>query len=105
MRRVDFAELRQRVSIARVLDLLGWMPSMRERSGRRGPCPVHGSRFANSRSFWVGDVGFKCHSCGAEGNALDLFAQVRRLGLRAAAIKLCEELGETVPWLPRGPRL
>jgi putative transposase len=87
---IDFAALRRQVTIEQVLGHLGHLDSLRG-SGpqRRGPCPVHGSSHAGSRSF---SVNFQknvfrcfCPECGAHGNVLDLWAAVHHLPLGEAA--------------------
>jgi DNA primase len=72
---IDYREARAWVRLAEVLDLIGFEPSSRRGEQVRGPCPVHRSRTAMSRSF-VADLGKKlwhCFTCGAGGNALDLW--------------------------------
>jgi DNA primase len=53
------------------------------------------------RSFSVNVAkrAFRCFSCGARGNQLDLWAAVRRLPLYEATLDLCDRLGETPAWL------
>jgi putative transposase len=95
---IDFAALRRQVTIEQVLRHLGHLDSLRG-SGpqRRGPCPVHGSSHAGSRSFSVNfekNV-FRCFSpeCGAHGNVLDLWAAVHHLPLGEAARHLAQTFG------------
>jgi transposase len=91
--RVDFASLRRRVTIAQVLRCLGVLDQMRGgQVQRRGPCPIHGDAGRRCRSFSVNlqrNV-FQCFHppCGAHGNVLDLWAAVRKLPLREAALDL-----------------
>jgi hypothetical protein len=99
---IDFAALRRRVTIEQVLGHLGHLDSLRG-SGpqRRGPCPVHGSSHAGSRSFSVNlekNV-FRCFSpeCGAHGNVLDLWAAVHHLPLGEAARHLAQTFGLDLP--------
>jgi DNA primase len=68
---------------------------------RRGPCPVHGSTHAGSRSFSVNlqkNV-FRCFcpECGAKGNVLDLWAVVHGLPLSEAAKHLAQAFGLDLP--------
>jgi hypothetical protein len=95
---VDFAELRRQISIEQVLREAHWLDCLRA-SGQqlRGPCPIHGTQQSRSRTFSVNlhkNV-FHCFdaSCGAHGNALDLWAQIRKLPLYEAARDLAERLG------------
>jgi len=101
-RGIDYAELRRRVSIGQVLELVGFRPSGRRGGQLRGPCPVHGSRRKKSRSFSV-DLErniYQCFkaSCGSKGNQLDLYVAVTGLPLYEAAIDLCDRLSIEVPW-------
>jgi DNA primase len=102
---IDFREARARLPLAEVLQLLGFVPRGRRGPQVRGPCPVHGSRSAASRSFaaHLGRGVWHCFGCGAGGNALDLWAALTRQLLHAAVCDLCGRLGRDVPWLSRPP--
>ena len=95
---VDFAFLRQQVSLEQVLAHLGLLGQLRG-SGpqRRGPCPVHSHPGDRERTFSVhlGKNAFRCFQadCGAQGNALDLWAAIHRLPLYDAALHLAETFG------------
>lgn len=100
---IRFAEVRALVSLADVLDLVGFVP--REASGDqvRGPCPVHRPASPRSRSFSANlrrNV-YRCFTCGSSGNQLDLYAAVTGLRLFDAAVDLCERLQREVPWVRR----
>jgi hypothetical protein len=96
--RVDFAELRQRVTIEQVLGELHWSDCLKGHGPqRRGPCPIHETSRTRSRSFSVNvqlNI-FQCFdaSCGAKGNALDLWSQSQHLPLAEAARDLAGRLG------------
>jgi len=96
--RVDYAFLRQQIDIGRVLAHLGLLARLRGVGPRRrGPCPLHSHPAAAGRTFSV-DLDkniFKCFDseCGAQGNALDLWAAVHRLPLYEAALHLAETFG------------
>jgi transposase len=95
---VDFAFLRQQVSLEQVLAHLGLLGQLRG-SGpqRRGCCPVHSHPGAQERTFSVhlGKNMFRCFQkdCGVQGNALDLWAAIHRLPLYDAALHLAETFG------------
>jgi putative transposase len=97
---IDFAALRAQVSMAEVLDLLGFVPTSSKGPQQRGPCPVHGGA-PRSRTFSVDRAGNRCHcfKCHAGGNALDLWAAATRQGLHAAARDLCHRLSRPIPML------
>lgn len=96
-----FQEVRSLVSMAQVLDLLGFV--VRERSGDevRGLCPLHGSKSSRSRSFSANLVKnvYRCFRCGSAGNHLDLYAAATRQSLFAAVLDLCARVGCEVPWI------
>jgi DNA primase len=98
---VDFRAVRAMVSMAEVLRLLDYPLPRAEPDSLRGSCPVHRSTSSKSRTFSVHLKRnlFRCFSCGAAGNHLDLYAAVTRQGLYQAALDLCEKLHRPVPWL------
>lgn len=100
---VDFNVLRQEITMQQVLDQLGFQTTTRSGSQLHGPCPVHGSTSAGSRTFSVNlDAGrYYCHKCHSRGNQLELWAEVHKLSLYDAAIDLCRALGRNVPWIDR----
>ena len=100
---IDYRRARVALRLARVLELIGYQPRWRRGPQVRGPCPVHGSDSATSRVFsaHLGKDLWHCFRCGSGGNALDLWAALRRLPLHAAVRDLCGRLHEPVPWLER----
>jgi transposase len=87
---IDFAALRQQVSMTQVLAHVGWLSKLKGSGAqRRGPCPVHAAAAARDRSFSVhlGKNVFQCFHppCAAHGNVLDLWAALHRLPLYEAA--------------------
>lgn len=101
---IDFKAVRDRISMAAVLELLRFAPCESGGSQLRGPCPIHGSGSPTSRSFSVnvGKNAFRCFRCGASGNQIDLWAAVTKTELHAAAMDLCEKLDLDVPWIRVG---
>jgi transposase len=98
VRRIDFAQLREQVSMEQVLrELQVWERLKGHGAQRRGPCPIHEPSNTAGRSFSVNlqKKAFQCFdvSCGAKGNVLDLWAQSRHLTLSEAARDLAEHLG------------
>jgi DNA primase len=98
---LDYRRARAELRLARVLELISYQPRWRRGPQVRGPCPVHGSDSTTSRVFsaHLGKNLFHCFRCGAGGNALDLWAALRRLPLHAAVLDLCRRLHEPIPWL------
>ncbi|MGZ3489033.1 MAG: IS110 family transposase [Isosphaeraceae bacterium] len=92
---VDFAFLRQHVTMEQILQYLDLMTHLRGRGEqRRGPCPVHSHPGDAERTFSVhlGKNAFQCFhaACAVKGNVLDLWAAIHRLPLYEAALHLAE---------------
>lgn len=87
---IDYQALRQAVTIAQVLELLGWAPVSQTGAQLRGACPIHKSSSERSRSFSVNleKHVFQCFSCGKKGNHLDLWQTVTGLPIYEAALDL-----------------
>ena len=101
---VDFEILRNEISMQAVLGLLRWQPTSRRGVQRYGPCPINeSSSSVRRRTFSVNlDTGrYYCHQCHSQGNAMELWAAVRRMTIYQAAIDLCQVLGRDVPWIRR----
>jgi DNA primase len=99
---IDYAELRRRLRLGQVLELLGFVPSTQHGNQVRGPCPVHGSQSPRSRSFaaHLERHCWHCFRCSAHGNALDLWTAATKRPLYEAALDLCQRLHLDIPWLP-----
>ncbi|MBI3463831.1 MAG: hypothetical protein HY000_12360 [Planctomycetes bacterium] len=104
--RVDFQAVRASVTLAQVLDLIGFVPIEERGHQLRGPCPIHGSTSPTSRSFSANlrKNAFRCFQCGASGNQLDLWAAVNGMDIHRAARSICERVGVVVPELPHPSR-
>ena len=79
--KVDFAFLREQVSMEQVLRHLSLLDKLRGRGlQRRGPCPLHGGPHNTQATFsaHLGKHIFQCFhaDCRAQGNVLDLWAAV-----------------------------
>jgi hypothetical protein len=91
--KVDFAYLREQITMQQVLEHLSFFASLRG-SGqqRRGPCPIHSQPGSSERTFSVhlGKGAFQCFQadCGLKGNVLDLWAAIHDLPLYEAALHL-----------------
>ena len=99
---IRHAEVRAGVTIAEVLDLLGFVAGATSGDQVRGPCPVHRSTIPSSRSFSANlrlHI-YRCFKCGSSGNQLDLYAAATGLCLFEATVRLCEQLHREVPWMP-----
>jgi DNA primase len=100
---IDYPRLRRQLSLAQVLDLVGFAATVRRGPQLRGPCPVHGSKTPKSRSFaaHLEKNCWHCFGCGAGGNALDLYLAVTRLPVHEGALELCGRLHLPVPYCDR----
>lgn len=89
---IDFTHLKSQLPMTRVLDHLGL--SERLRSGgaqRRCACPIHrGDGRGRTFSINLSDNVFCCFDsrCGKQGDVIDLWAAVRQMSLREAALDL-----------------
>jgi hypothetical protein len=103
---IDFAAVRAAITMAAVLQLLGFQAKSRHGAQQRGPCPLHGSTSGTSRCFSVNldQQLFHCFKCGRQGNALDLWAHAHNLTPYDAAVNLCDRLAIPVPMLPSSQR-
>jgi putative transposase len=103
---IDFAAVRAAITMASVLDLLGYQARRARGAQQRGPCPLHGSSSGTSRCFSanLSKHTFHCFKCGRSGNALDLWAQATRQSTYDAAIDLCQRLAISPPTLLSSPR-
>jgi hypothetical protein len=92
---IDYAFLRQQITLEQVLKHLGLLDRFAGRGAQRyGPCPFHAAKRPRSRSLCIHlkKHVFRCcnPTCQAQGNALDLWATAHRLPLYEAAIHLAE---------------
>ena len=99
---IDFAALREQVTIEQALSQLGHFRKLHGNSKQcRGPCPIHNSQRPASRSFSVNLERnlFQCFSpkCQAHGNVLDLWAAIHQLTLYEAAKHLAATFGIELP--------
>jgi transposase len=89
---IDFAHLKSQLSMAQVLDQLGL--SSRLRGGgaqRRCACPIHrGDGRGRTFSVNLQENVFCCFDsgCGKQGDVIDLWAEVKKMSLREAAMEL-----------------
>jgi putative transposase len=103
---IDFDAVRAALTLAAVLQLLGFKANSTRGAQQRGPCPLHGSTAGTSRCFSANleEHCFQCFKCGNSGNALDLWARANQLNIYDAALDLCQRLGIPLPTLPPPPR-
>jgi transposase len=93
--KIDFAFLRQQVTMEQILRHLGLFDGLRGRGlQRRGPCPIHGQPTDKAGTFsaHLGKNIFQCFKadCAAQGNVLDLWAAIHHQPLYEAALHLAE---------------
>ena len=100
---IDFNRLRHEITMAQVLDLLGFECTRRRGDQWYGYCPVHESEPKHRRAFSVNvTIGcYYCHKCGSRGDQFKLWAEATHTPIRQAAINLCRQLRQDVPWIRR----
>jgi transposase len=94
---IDFAHLRRQLPIARVLEHVGGLSQFHGRGAqRRGPCPVHAADgCGRTFSVHLDQHVFHCFdaACGIEGDVIDLWAALKKLSPRDAALDLVRTFG------------
>lgn len=91
---VDFAHVKTQLSLERVLEHLGLAANLKGRGRqRRGPCPVHdkdGQSKGRTFAVQLDHNAFYCFypPCGIKGDVIDLWARLKGLKLRDAALDL-----------------
>jgi len=104
---VDYAWLRQQVTMEQALRHLGYWDRLRG-SGqeRRGPCPLHGSQGRSRRSFTVhlGKNVYQCFdpSC-SKGNVIEFWQAWHKLPLYDAALHLADAFGLPLQPIQKNP--
>jgi hypothetical protein len=103
---IDFAAVNAAITMAAVLQLLGFQAASKRGAQQRGPCPLHGSTLGTARCFSANldEHDFHCFKCNRSGNALDLWIEANRLTPYDAAIDLCQRLHIPLPTLPLSSR-
>jgi DNA primase len=97
---IDYREVRRRIPMSRVLELLGWEPDTRRGDQLRGSCPIQGG---DSRSLFAVHLGkqvYYCHECQSGGDQLDLWQVIHQRPLNPATLDLCQAAHIEPPWLP-----
>jgi putative transposase len=99
---IDFDAVRAAITLAAVLQLLGFQANSTRAAQQRGPCPLHGSTSGTSRCFSANldQHHFHCFKCGRHGNALDLWAAATQQTPYDAALDLCARFNIPLPTLP-----
>ena len=105
-RPINFTAVRASVSLADVLELIGWEPNVHAGDGPRGSCPICGSGNPKARYFHIGrgadgNLRWFCHKGCGGGNHLDLWCKVHSYDLYDGAVALCEAAGVPIPYLGR----
>jgi DNA primase len=98
---VDYQVVRSRVSMERVLALLGFVPTATRGQQVYGDCPVRHCCNSRRRAFSanLAKHNYRCFLCGAQGNQLDLWAAATNQNLYDAAVDLCQRANVEVPWI------
>jgi transposase len=91
--RIDFDHLKSQLPLERLLEHLDVLATLRGTARqRRGPCPLHDQGNGKGRTFSVqlDNNVFQCFDakCGKKGDVIDLWAALKGMNLRDAAIDL-----------------
>jgi DNA primase len=101
MASIDYAALRRRIAVRRILELINYQPTIARGDQWRGSCPIADHAYAWDRhrcfSVHVTRNVFRCFRCGKSGNQLDLWAAITRQPLHPASLDLCRRLDIDVP--------
>jgi DNA primase len=98
---IDFAALREQISILDVLGLLGFQPLRHKGDRLRGLCPFHCSEEPRVFVVNIATDQYYCHACHRSGDQFDLWSHTQRLPIFAAAQDLCARLHIPVPHIHR----
>jgi len=98
---IDFAYVRKHVSILDVLALLDFRPVRRLGYRLRGLCPFACSRSDRNFVAYLHTNRYHCFGCRRSGNAIELWAGIRRLSFHKAAEDICQRLHIQPPLIDR----
>jgi DNA primase len=98
---IDFAYVRKHVSMLDVLALLEFRPVGRVGYRLRGLCPFACSRSDRNFVAYLDSNRYHCFHCRRSGNAIELWADIRRLTFHKAAEDLCQRLRIQPPLIYR----
>ena len=99
---IDYRQLRADITMAEVLELLGFVVVERRGHQVRGQCPFHEPCARGKRRSFSVNLRrhlFQCFKCQAAGNQLDLWARATKKPIHEAALDLCARLHKEVPHL------
>ena len=98
---INFQQLRAEISMAEVLELLGFIATNGSGDQRYGPCPLNPTTAQRDRHFSVNlkSGRFFCRECRRFGDQLDLWAAASEQPLYDAAVDLYNRLHREPPWV------
>jgi transposase len=88
---LDFAQVKSQLPMRQVLEHLNLFAQLRSSGSQwRGPCPVHGQGKGRTFSVHLEKNVFQCFDakCAIKGDVIDLWAAIKGLKLRDAALEL-----------------
>ena len=98
---IDYAALRDRITMEEVLELVGFHPVRRVGNRVRGRCPFG---CGDSPRDFVANLDvrrYRCFGCGRRGNQLELWATIQGQSFHPAALHLCQRLNIAPPLIHR----
>lgn len=98
---LDFARLRQMVTITQVLEHLDWQPRNRKGDQWRGPCLFHEGADPQGRDLAIDTHKslYHCHKCHKEGNVIDFWVTWSGKEILPAAWDMVRTFGLEPPLL------
>ena len=98
---IDYAVLRNQVSISDVLNLLGFRPITSQGMRVRGVCPFQCTDSPRDFAAHLALNRFRCFSCGRRGNQIELWQTFHAMRHYDAAVDLCRQLNIEPPHIHR----
>ena len=99
---IDFAAVKQQVSIEQVLEHYGLLDDLEEKDdGYCGPCPFHEGESPRPFHVSTSKNAWYCHGCEEGGNVLDFAARMEDISIRKAAEILAQTFGLAGAQKPR----
>jgi DNA primase len=85
---LNFRQIKEAVPLSAVLEHYEWKCLSRRGDRVQGRCPIHRGQGEDAFHADLRNNGFHCFSCHAQGNVLDLVAQMERCSIHQAALHL-----------------
>lgn len=99
---IDFGAVRERVTLDRAVEMLGWTLTREGLVWRAGPCPLACCKSTRCCGYNLTVGRWRCRACGSYGDVIDLWGLTHGLKVtREAAAELCRAAHVATPYRPR----